>query len=207
MYLSRIWLDTERRDTIKAMAAPSKFHGAVENAFSSERDRKLWRLDSLNGKMLMLVVSKDMPDLAKVADQFGYTGKYETKLYDPLFERIENGSRWKFCLTANPTCKKTLPSGKKLVCAHITAKYQEKWLADKAENYGFSVSDGEFLAVQSKWYKFYKRDNRMVDILSVTYDGVLTVTDADKFKETLCKGIGRGKAYGMGMLTVVRYEK
>ena len=37
-----------------------------------------------------------------------------------------------------------------------------------------------------------------------TYEGVLTVTDVDKFKELLCNGIGRGKAYGMGLLTVMR---
>ena len=45
---------------------------------------------------------------------------------------------------------------------------------------------------------------RRVSMLSVTFEGILTVTDADLFRRTLAEGIGRGKAYGMGMLTVVR---
>ena len=58
-------------------------------------------------------------------------------------------------------------------------------------------------------YRFRKPadENRLVDLLSVTFEGLLTVTDAELFRKTLTEGIGRGKAYGMGMLTVVHAEK
>ena len=39
---------------------------------------------------------------------------------------------------------------------------------------------------------------------AVTYEGVLTVTDTELFCKALTEGIGRGKAYGMGLLTVAR---
>ena len=42
-----------------------------------------------------------------------------------------------------------------------------------------------------------------VSIKGVTYEGILKVCDEDKFKELLVTGIGRGKAYGMGLLTIV----
>ena len=60
--------------------------------------------------------------------------------------------------------------------------------------------------VESKWQRFYKGAERKnpVTLLAVTYEGVLTVTNAEKFCETLVNGIGRGKAFGMGMLTVVK---
>ena len=51
MYLSRAELDPTRRSTMIALTSPQKFHGAVENSFSGERRRRLWRLDSLNGKL------------------------------------------------------------------------------------------------------------------------------------------------------------
>ena len=38
---------------------------------------------------------------------------------------------------------------------------------------------------------------------SVTFEGILTVTDAARFRETLTQGLGRGKAYGNGLMTVV----
>lgn len=37
----------------------------------------------------------------------------------------------------------------------------------------------------------------------MTYEGILKVCDEEKFKELLVAGIGRGKAYGMGLLTIV----
>ena len=59
--------------------------------------------------------------------------------------------------------------------------------------------------MKTKWYTFRKggAGNR-VTLLSVTYEGVLQVTDPEAFCCALTQGIGRGKAYGMGMLTVVR---
>lgn len=42
-----------------------------------------------------------------------------------------------------------------------------------------------------------------VSFLAVTYEGILQVTDAELFRKALTDGIGREKAYGMGMLTVV----
>lgn len=56
MYLSRAELDPTRRSTMIALTSPQKFHGAVENSFSGERRRRLWRLDSLNGKLYLLLL-------------------------------------------------------------------------------------------------------------------------------------------------------
>jgi CRISPR system Cascade subunit CasE len=39
--------------------------------------------------------------------------------------------------------------------------------------------------------------------MSVTFEGTLTVTDAEKFVEALKSGIGREKAYGHGMMTIM----
>ena len=38
----------------------------------------------------------------------------------------------------------------------------------------------------------------------VLFEGRLVVTDAEQFRETLCQGIGSGKAYGFGLLSVAR---
>ena len=52
----------------------------------------------------------------------------------------------------------------------------------------------------SKW-----NVRQSVTLLQATFEGVLTVTDAAAFRNALTKGIGRAKAYGMGMLTVVSH--
>ena len=37
----------------------------------------------------------------------------------------------------------------------------------------------------------------------VTYDGYLTVTDVDKFKNLMINGLGKNKAHGCGLMTVI----
>lgn len=188
---------------MKALVSPSVFHGAVESSFDGARARRLWRIDDLNGKKYILIVSESVPDLKAFAEQFGYTGEYETKDYSPFLDRISDGERWQFRLTANPVVSKS--HGK--IMAHITPEYQKKWLAGRAEKLGFALHEIEFQTVQSKWYDFRKKSgagSARIRLLSVTFEGILTVTDAERFKETLCNGIGREKAYGQGMLTIVR---
>ena len=208
MYLSRIKLNITSRKTMQALAAPNLFHGAIENAENGERTRKLWRIDNLYGETYLLILSENMISFSSVAEQFGYGPDYECKDYNRLLDRITNGSRWRFRLRANPTVQSMQYSdgkGRGKVLAHITTAHQEEWLLKKAEKSGFSLSEGEWLVTESRWYTFNKNKDHKCNIrlLAVTYEGVLTVTDADTFKDTLINGIGREKAYGMGLLTVM----
>ena len=51
----------------------------------------------------------------------------------------------------------------------------------------------------------YKEEaGNRISFISVTYEGILTVSDKEMFVKALTEGIGREKAYGMGMLTVMR---
>lgn len=203
MYLSRVELNIGLRTTMKALSAPGIFHGAVESSFEGGRARRLWRIDSLERKYYILILSEEKPDLKHFAEQFGYENAFEIKDYSPLLNRIQNGGKWRFRLTANPTVSKS--HGK--ILAHITEEFQKKWLLERSDKWGFSLAENEFGAVNSRWYDFYKNDDKKgvrVRLLSVTFEGVLTVTDAEKFKETLCSGIGREKAYGQGLMTVIK---
>lgn len=206
MYLSRAKLDPGRRSTIKAFAMPNLFHGAVERAFSGPRERRLWRVDTLAGVPYLLLLSREAPDLTDFLRQFGAEDAepvWESRSYEPLLRRIETDSAWRFRLTANPTVSKPEASGGRgKVLGHITAQYQEKWLRDRSLSHGFSLEEDSFQVVQSRWLRFRKGGGRPVTLLSVTYEGRLTVTDPALFRQTLVNGLGRGKAYGLGMLTI-----
>ena len=99
MYLSRIPLDISKRKTQTALASPNQLHGAVEEAFSEKQSRNLWRLDTVRGKTYLLILSKEKPNLAYIAAQFGNVeSPGETKEYDRLLARIEEGSVCVFAL-------------------------------------------------------------------------------------------------------------
>lgn len=44
-------------------------------------------------------------------------------------------------------------------------------------------------------------------MLSVTYEGILKIVDEEKVRKMLIDGIGREKAYGVGLMTLVHMEK
>lgn len=214
MYLSRIMLDTTKRKTMRGLAFPPVFHGAVESSFTGERKRRLWRLDNLNGKQYILIVSEDKPDFTRFAEQFGYEGEYGTKDYSPFLDSITEGSKWQFRLTANPSVNRRKENStirrEREVLSHITIEHQSEWLIKRAEKNGFSLD--EFLVTHSRHYRFSKSNEdteankhrkNFVYFQGVTYEGTLTVTEVGKFKELLCKGIGREKAYGMGLMTII----
>ena len=208
MYLSRIKLNTTLRETIKSLAAPNLIHGAIENCEKCEKDertRKLWRIDTLGGEKYLLILSHSQLDFSDVANQFAGCNIYESKCYDNLLERVTTGSKWQFRLRANPTVQKcTKSDGRGKVLAHITTTHQEEWLLKQSQKYGFTLSEGEWLVTGSQWYIFRKNkaEKNKVRMLAVTYEGSLTVTDADLFRKALTEGIGREKAFGMGLLTI-----
>lgn len=205
MYLSRLKLDITNRRTMIAMTNPNLFHGAVESSFHGERQRNLWRIDTLRGCPYLLILSHQKPDLANAAAQFGFIAPQidvEIKDYSPLLEKIENSSHWHFRLTANPV-KSLANKARGEVHAHITTYYQKQWLLERAEKNGFLLKEDEFDVVHTQWYSIPKGKARAT-LFSASFEGGLTVLNADLFRNALVSGIGHGKAYGMGLLTVVR---
>lgn len=207
MYLSRVKLNLAKRETMIALSAPQRFHGAVERSIAVTGERHLWRLDSLKDQTYMLILSATKPDLSGVQSQFGYdldATSAQTVVYDKLLERVTEGSKWHFRLVANPVRSVFRAEGRGKVMNHLTVDQQQAWLLQRSSTLGFSLVDGEFAVVGSKWHKFQKKDKNRVSILAVAFEGVLTVTNVELFRQALLNGIGRGKAYGLGLLTIVR---
>ena len=206
MYLSRIAIDLKNRNTLRALDNPEILHGMIEACFPGERERNLWRLDSLNGQTYLLMLSATKPDFTPLAAQIGQNGALgEIRDYQPLQDKILPGSVWRFRLVANPVKSVPQPGERRgKVTAIPIAAHQRDWLLRQAERNGFLLNPDQFESVRSEWHIF-RNKGRTVSVLGVTFEGVLTVTDADAFKAALLQGIGRGKAYGMGLLTVVAY--
>ena len=48
-----------------------------------------------------------------------------------------------------------------------------------------------------------KQGKRNIKLSCVSFEGALKITDVDKFRVALTEGIGREKAFGMGLLTAI----
>lgn len=219
-YLSRVEVDVQNRAKIKDLTHLGAYHNWVEQSFpkeiaTGERHRHLWRLDMLDGKKYLLIMSQSKPD-PKLLLKYGVAGTVVTKSYDAFLDKIHDGQIMRFRLTANPTHKITKPGerhGKDL--PHVTVVQQEKWLLDRAEKSGFQlvkqvdIDDSNemetlaFKVVSRDWPMLHRNPGHGVRLSRVTFEGLLRVEDAKTFKQLLVKGIGREKAFGMGMMTVI----
>ena len=81
-----------------------------------------------------------------------------------------------------------------------------KWLIDRSEPHGFRILESEAgqpdIAVKERHKEQFKRGDAIVTLVTAVFEGRLEVTDADRFRETLCQGVGRAKGFGCGLLTV-----
>lgn len=218
MFLSRIAMDTNRRETLRALASPQIIHAVLEKFCPNDSNagsmRKIWRIDRLKGRLYLLVLSPNEPDLSGIIEQFGSSGTAaEIKNYGGLLSRIQVGQAWQFRLCANPVhCVREGQESKRRgkIYAHVTIDQQKEWLRKRAAACGVSFLLGEagsyvdgFDVVESGTIRFRRKD-RSVTLGVATFEGKLQVTDADLFKKALVGGIGRAKAYGCGLMTVAR---
>jgi len=133
----------------------------------------------------------------------------EVKEFNPCFAK---GQRLHFRLAANPTRRLSnhsrerdgQPIDEKWVGKRVPVPADQlfDWLARHAELGGFSVRQ-DSTSIQPGYVYVHKvRDGGGNRLLSVRYEGVLEVTDPEAFRSTLLSGIGPGKAFGFGLLTV-----
>ena len=184
------------------------YHNWVETSFPDEisqdiRSRKLWRIDKINDHLYLLVVSEGKPDL-NALEKYGVPGSAETKCYDSFLDSICRDHLYRFRVTLNPVRAVSQGEGKRgRVMPEITAEQQLHFLESRAERLGFDLIPEEYQIVERSWEPFRKKGQRMIRLSKATYEGTLKVTDEKLFYDTLTSGIGKKKAYGFGMMTVI----
>ena len=179
--------------------------------------------DSRNGKAVLFVQSSVAPDWSFL--QADYAVRIECKTVHEQYENIENGMRLLFRLQANPTKRigksdgradeKYKPSDERKIRRRVELRTDEEkinWLKRKGEDAGFQLTDVQIketvenAAVHSSSKQFGRRgrDDKKMTFGAVVFEGVLQVTNAEKFRESLKIGIGTGKAYGFGLMSVAK---
>lgn len=206
-------------------AVMSSFAEPVTHA--GEGPRVLWRIDhNASSQVLLFIVSPERPDLTHLVEQAGWptTGSWQTAPYAPFLSRLSTGGMWAFRLTANPVHSiRRKPGESTKRTAHITPYHQAQWLLTRQVPGGFNILDRpddvagdprdpsspgyELLVHSRRDLAFGKSDaaaGKRIDVklTRVTYDGRLRVTDPDALRRTLTAGLGKGKAYGCGLMTL-----
>lgn len=209
MYLSRVEIDRNNRQKIKDLTHLGAYHNWVEQSFPDElkqeiRTRKLWRVDRLDGKDYLLIVSSSTPDL-KDLERYGVEGSAASKNYDRFLDSLRNGQVMRFRVVLNPVVAKLeTPSSKRgRLLPLLSEADQLNFFMKRTHSNGFSVEANDVMLVETGFEVLKKSHQRAVRLKKASYEGKLTISDVEVFRNTLIKGMGRKKAYGFGMMTVI----
>lgn len=209
-YLSRVEIDYKKPKSQLDLKSVGAFHNWVEQSFpdewiNHERSRKLWRIDSLNGKHYLLIVSDSEPNLQRL-EMYGVAGTAASKNYDKFLLSLKNGMRMQFRVTLNPVVSISdnaeTRTTRGRVVPHVTYDQQMNFLLNRAQKLGFSLNESEFTIVE-RGYSLFTKSKKPIRLSKAVYQGILTICDADIMRKTLLEGIGKKKAYGFGMMTLI----
>lgn len=189
----------------------------------------LFRLDrTADGRLTLLVQSELRPDwstfpaeaLARGDPFAGDEANPAVKEVGRQFEALVAGAKLRFRLRANPTKKvdtKTGPDGKRRNGRRVALTSEadrQAWLKRKGEQHGFRVLSVDvggrdtpaLLDVSEGRARGYRPEaaegHGTMTFGSALFDGTLEVTDAGAFRAMLAAGVGSGKAFGFGLMSI-----
>lgn len=210
--------------------------GEVETKIEATPRNKfniLYRIDvdRNRGTAILLIQSTFKPDWRSLRSD--YAAEISCKAVHDKYSQIENGMNLMFRLQANPTKRigksyqhpdegkreefnrKFRDEKKRRRISVNTDEERIDWLTRKGDEAGFRLTNinvaptvQNVASVEERKINFRKEKNSpKISFGSVVFEGVITVTDSAKFKESIISGIGTGKAYGFGLMSVAPVGK
>ncbi|PJF22968.1 MAG: type I-E CRISPR-associated protein Cas6/Cse3/CasE [Phototrophicales bacterium] len=199
MYLSQLVLNPRSREARFDLSDRYELHRTLMTAFPAQLsadERVLYRVEDRYRApgVSVLVQSLEIPTW----EQSERLNQRQYMLEAPQVRHVQpvvqQGQVCRFRLQANPTVKR---DGKR------HAIYQEDalftWLVRKGQQHGFTFDQLDVRAAKLG-KRFGKKRSQTWHV--VQFDGVLKIIDAAAFNEALINGIGSGKAFGFGLLSI-----
>ena len=227
LFLSRLTLNPRSREARAALYDLHALHRLIWRGFPDRREsdspdvgRILFRLEAegpivKDGLPFVLVQSALASDWSPLLSATGGASPVLDADGKSFAPRLTPGQQLRFRLRATPTVRRHPEDsprdadgnskGKRMGLR--TEEEQRGWLLRKGEAGGFAPVEfrvtplGQLTGNQPSRSGASGRDLKHT---GVDYDGVLRVTDPDLFVQTLAAGVGAGKAWGFGLLSVAR---
>lgn len=202
MHLTRLWLDPLAPLARRDLADPYDMHRTLVRAFVTDQDqtppRFLWRLEASTAwrNPQVIVQSNQAGDWSGLDEMSGYLKQpVETKavVIDTL---LQPDARYRFRLLANPTVTR---EGKRYGLTSEEA--QLAWLSRQGKRLGFQV---EVALVTASDMLTSRKGQTRIQLQRALFEGVLQARDVSALAGAVRAGIGPGKAFGFGLLSLAR---
>ena len=203
LWLIRVRMNVRNREARRDLRNVGELHRTVMSMFPdvSDDDARqsmgvLHRLDSINERPVLLVQAWVQPNPNALPQ--GYGDAALTSLI-PLMEILKEGLMVRYRLTVNATKRpRSGPmSGKRIA---LGAEGTRAWWVERAPEAGLLLVDAPTL-VSETLIGASSNDARLT-LRPWRIDGVASISDVGQLTTKLRVGMGRGRAYGCGLLSV-----
>lgn len=180
--------------TDPTLADPERLHAAAAAIGHAGEGRVLHRLDDDGTLWLVSPATPDPDDIrARLdADAIDSTG------YDRFLERLAPGRIHRFEIECNPTASRRPEPGVPTRRVPLTGREDRlAWLERTLAAHGMTVLNAD--TGEGRTLDFAHHGGR-VRLTAVPAAGVLRIDDPKAAADALRRGVGRGRAYGMGLL-------
>lgn len=209
MYLTKLELNGRNRLVQYELSNAHKLHQRIMQAFPDEqrdRPREDWNIlfRQEPDSEVVLVQSDLEPDWSKLPSQY-LADRAElpaVKFFTFGVDQVSVGKIFQFRLRANPS-KRDNQTKKAIGLWH--AADQEAWLKRQGERCGFKLH-GVDVIPSSNLFGLKGDKSAPIRISTALYQGILEVSEPDQFLNVVQRGIGRGKSYGCGLLSIARFQ-
>lgn len=207
MYLSKIVLDIRHPSVRQALRDVNDMHRNLMSGFAmgtgGETPRAdmqvLFRVIERRDQIYLLVSSDEKPDATALAARGFHTDDAMIRDVSALRRVFVPGKVLRFELLASP-CRKAGGEGNSKRFFLETPDERLAWLRRKGEQGGFDVLYADELGGRIDIRG--RRGDAEVKNSAVLFSGMLKIVDGDAFWQSYARGVGPGKAYGLGMLNV-----
>lgn len=220
MYLTLLRLNPASGAVQRDLRDSHELHRTIMRAFPPVIDPEmearaywgiLYRLEfeRRTGRVLLYVQSRVAPDWGFLPQGYLADDGWDNpavKSAEKAYSSLNAGRVLRFRLRANPTRKidtKSGPNGEKRNGRRVplaTAEAQIAWLSRKGKDHGFDLLEVHVAASgAAELIQSYSTGRTFQAVL---FEGRLVVRDPERIRTALERGIGPGKAYGCGLLSI-----
>ncbi|MFF7772704.1 type I-E CRISPR-associated protein Cas6/Cse3/CasE [Streptomyces massasporeus] len=204
--IARIRLNPHSRDVQRDLRDATQMHRTVmrmvpDNLGDAPRQQAglLYRLEETDTSSTLLVQATTL-DPARLPT--GY-GQADVKSLAPMFTALRKGLGVRYRIVLNPAKRERLSledKGKRGRIVPLTGADADQWWLRRAAEAGLDLH--VLTPTSMEPVRPRGRDATCMRHSLLRYDGTATVTDPGALEDAVIQGIGRGKPYGAGLLSL-----
>jgi CRISPR system Cascade subunit CasE len=160
----------------------------------------LFRVEHTARGPQVLVQTQVAPDFGRLPE--GYADAEGPRRLDPFLRELHAGALVRYRIAGNPSKRRgnsSIDLGKPGQIVPLRGADAEQWWIRKAEKHGLHILS---LIARPVPDARGNKNGAQIKHAITQFDGVARITDPDLVRAAVLSGIGRGKSYGCGLLSL-----